>query len=120
MTDNAEDIRKTLMKRDAGYDMPVDWEGVGRLLKDRDRLRAELDAHYAVCLAEGKRMTDRKWQPIETAPADEMFIYYEPRDGKRCIGLAYRTVSGEWRDSEGEPHRQLNPIGWMPLPEPPR
>ncbi len=65
-------------------------------------------------------MTDREWQPIETAPKDdEMFIYYEPRDGKRCIGLAYRTVSGAWRDSEGEWHRPLNPTFWMSLPEPP-
>lgn len=62
-----------------------------------------------------------QWQPIETAPKDEMFIYYEPCDGKRCIGLAYRTVSGEWRDTmPGEWHRPLSPTHWMPLPEPPK
>lgn len=60
-----------------------------------------------------------RWQPIETAPKGEMFIYSEPRDGKRCIGLAYWTVTGEWRDSESEWTRRLNPTRWMPLPYPP-
>jgi Protein of unknown function (DUF551) len=59
------------------------------------------------------------WRPIETAPKDEMFIYYWPRDGKRCIGLAYRTVSGDWRDSEGNWHIRLEPTHWFPLPAPP-
>lgn len=59
------------------------------------------------------------WRPIETAPKDEMFIYYWPRDGKRCIGLAYRTVSGDWRDSEGNWHIRLEPTHWLPLPAPP-
>lgn len=60
-----------------------------------------------------------KWQPIETAPKDEMFIYYQKRDGKRCVGLAYHTVSGELCDSEGNWHERLYPTHWMPLPDPP-
>lgn len=48
-----------------------------------------------------------------------MFIYYEPRDGKRCIGLAYLAKDGGWRDSENEWHRRLEPTHWMPLPDPP-
>lgn len=59
------------------------------------------------------------WQSIDTAPRGEMFIYYEPRDGMRCIGLAYLASDGGWRDSEGEWSRRLNPTHWMPLPEPP-
>ncbi|SRR5713101_6234755 len=60
------------------------------------------------------------WRPIESAPKDEMFIYYWPRDGKRCIGLAYRTVSGEWRDSEGNWNVRIEPTHWLPLPAPPK
>lgn len=59
------------------------------------------------------------WQPIETAPRGEMFIYYEPRNGMRCIGLAYLAKDGGWRDSEREWSRRLEPTHWMPLPDPP-
>jgi hypothetical protein len=65
-------------------------------------------------------MTKREWQPIETAPKYKMFIYFLRRDGKQCVGLAYRTVNGEWRDSEAhEWHVRLEPTHWMPLPPPP-
>lgn len=59
------------------------------------------------------------WRPIEEAPKDEMFIYYWPRDGKRCIGLAYLARDGGWRDSEGDQHTRLEPTKWTPLPPPP-
>ena len=62
-----------------------------------------------------------EWQPIETAPTDEMFIYYKHRkDGKRCVGLAYRTVTGGLRDSERDWCIPLEPTHWMPLPAPPK
>jgi Protein of unknown function (DUF551) len=59
------------------------------------------------------------WQPIETAPRGEMFIYYWPRDGKRAIGLAYLAKDGGWRDSEGNWKTRLEPTHWMPIPAPP-
>jgi hypothetical protein len=65
-------------------------------------------------------LSNSGWQPIETAPVAEMFIYYQPREGRRCIGLAYRTADGEWRDSEGNWSVRLEPTHWMPLPEPPK
>jgi hypothetical protein len=37
-----EEIRKALMMRDAGYAVECDWELVGKLLKDHDRLRIAL------------------------------------------------------------------------------
>ena len=60
-----------------------------------------------------------EWRPIATAPKGEMFIYYWPRDGKRCIGLAYFAKDGSWRDSEGNWKTRLEPTHWMPLPDPP-
>lgn len=61
-----------------------------------------------------------EWQPIETAPEREMFIYYRFRDGKHLIGLAYRAEDGLWRDSEKNWHQPIYPTHWMPLPAPPR
>lgn len=61
-----------------------------------------------------------EWQQIETAPKDEMFIYYQNRIGRRMVGLAYRAKGGGWRDSEGHWNERLNPSHWMPLPAPPR
>ena len=39
----------------------------------------------------GEKFTDNRnvWQPISTAPRGPMLIYYQPRDGKRCVGLCY-------------------------------
>jgi len=59
------------------------------------------------------------WQPIETAPIDEMFIYFWRRDGKRTVGLAYKARDGGWRDSEGNWNVRIHPTHWMPLPKPP-
>ena len=61
-----------------------------------------------------------RWQPIETAPKGDMFIYFQKRDDRRAIGLAYLAVDGSWRDSEGNWTDRLNPTHWMPLPEPPK
>jgi Protein of unknown function (DUF551) len=72
------------------------------------------DARAALAAAERVR-----WQPIEKMPTDEMFIYYWPRDGKRCIGLAYKAKDGGWRDSEGNWNVRLKPTHGMPLPSPP-
>ena len=60
------------------------------------------------------------WQPIETAPKDEMFIWAAPKpDGKWGLGLAYRNVSGGWSDACGDsaPRRATH---WMPLPAAPQ
>lgn len=61
-----------------------------------------------------------EWQPIDTAPHQGMFIYFQKREsGRRCVGLAYRAVGGGWRDSEGNWREPLKPSHWMPLPDPP-
>ena len=60
-----------------------------------------------------------EWQPIETAPKNEMFIWAAPKGkGRWSLGLAYRNVSGGWSDAYGSdaPERATH---WMPLPEPP-
>jgi|SRR5690606_2198354 len=66
-----------------------------------------------------------KWQPIDTAPKDEMFIWtYKKFDGKWSIGLAYQNVSGTFSDVYGYRHgyRDINKKAthWQPLPEPPK
>lgn len=59
-----------------------------------------------------------EWQPIETAPRDEMFIWARPKvRGKWGLGLAYRNVSGGWSDAYGAPTHDAT--HWMPLPAPP-
>lgn len=84
----------------------------------RKSARAAIDAHIAALRAAGLTIEEggTRWLPIETAPTDEMFIYYWKRDGKRCIGLAYRTVSGDWRDSEGNWTDRIEPTHWASLP----
>jgi hypothetical protein len=81
---------------------------------------AETQATPEQCAAEIERLrAEREWQPIETAPKDEMFIYYWPRRGKRAIGLAYLAKDGRWRDSEMDWEKRIDPTHWMPLPAPP-
>ena len=59
------------------------------------------------------------WQPIKTAPKDQMFIWAKPRgNGKWSLGLAYWTVSGYSRDAYGAPEQE-EATHWMPLPPPP-
>jgi hypothetical protein len=79
-------------------------------LEQLDRAAAEIE-RLRTALSDG-------WQPMATAPKDEMFIYYEKRDGKRCVGLAYRAKDGGWRDSEGDWANRINPTHWRPLPDP--
>jgi hypothetical protein len=58
--------------------------------------------------------TARQWQPIETAP----------KDGERILG-AFKDypVMGmfwsfdHWKSDDGQ---VMFPIGWQPLPEPPK
>jgi hypothetical protein len=62
------------------------------------------------------------WQPIETAPKDEMFVWAAPdwkRTGKWKLGLAYRNVSGGWSDAYGAPAPEYA-THWWPLPAPPQ
>jgi hypothetical protein len=50
-----------------------------------------------------------------------MFIWAVPRGkGKWSLGLAYWTVSGNWRDAYATPGVPEQATHWMPLPEPPR
>lgn len=59
------------------------------------------------------------WEPIETAPKDEMFIWAAPKgDGKWSLGLAYRNVSGGWSDAYGS-DAPVRATHWMLLPNPP-
>jgi hypothetical protein len=59
------------------------------------------------------------WQPIKTAPKNEMFIWAYRRDGRWSIGLAYRNVSGGWSDAYGDLGPPQHATHWMPLPAPP-
>lgn len=61
-----------------------------------------------------------EWRPIKTLPDNGigMIIYLQPRDGKRMVGLGYKTVSGYWCDTKSG-FRRIDPTHWMPLPEPP-
>jgi len=59
------------------------------------------------------------FQPIKTAPRDEMFIWgYRQDSGRWSIGLAYWTVSGNWRDAYGHNEPPERATHWAPLPEP--
>jgi len=89
-------------------------------LYDHNAARLELALEQLDKAAEIDRLRKDGWQPIATAPKDEMFIYYEKRDGKRCVGLAYLAKDGGWRDSEGAWTNRINPTHWRPLPELPK
>ena len=59
------------------------------------------------------------WQPIETAPKNEMFIWATPKgEGKWSLGLAYRNVSGGWSDAYGG-DAPRHATRWHRLPAPP-
>jgi hypothetical protein len=60
-----------------------------------------------------------EWQPIDTAPKDEMFIWAYRREGKWRVGLAYRNVSGGWSDAYGNLDPPKYATHWHPMPEPP-
>ncbi len=62
---------------------------------------------------------EREWRPIAELPTDEMLIYCEIDGGKRNVGVAYRSVSGNWNDTES-PWRRVNPQYGMPLPSSPK
>lgn len=60
------------------------------------------------------------WQPIATAPKEEMFIWARRKsDGKWAIGLAYRNVSGGWSDAYGDREAPSTATHWAKLPAPP-
>lgn len=75
-------------------------------------------------------MTD--WQPIETAPKDEMVLVWEEDGWVRCAELVLMSDFGgyepdEWDDGGvrmwiGDDDRPLDfdPSHWMPLPPPPK
>ncbi len=61
-----------------------------------------------------------KWQPIKTAPKNEMFIWAIPKGGgKWGLGLAYPNVSGRWSDAYGDRCAPREATLWAPLPPPP-
>ena len=58
-------------------------------------------------------MTD--WQPIETAPSEEVLLYFPPVEKLRkelCLRAMYKVGH-----AGVHPHRK--PSHWMPLPAPP-
>ena len=74
-------------------------------------------------------MTD--WQPIETAPRDEIFLgfwqYVHYGDKSRTCGMSlveWDECSGFWETFEDDNYRdgQFQEVfsHWMPLPEPPQ
>lgn len=77
------------------------------------------DALRAYARAALTAAASARWRPIEEQQGDEMFIYYWPRDGKRCVGLAYRGRDGGWRDSEGNWEKRITPTHFISLPSPP-
>jgi hypothetical protein len=88
-------------------------DGCNNVLDTIDKLRAE-----------------RVWQPIETAPGDELIWLYCPHDG-RFLGkrfttagnkLAWRVMAYEWQaadDLEGRSIFNTTATHWQPLPQPP-
>ena len=60
-----------------------------------------------------------KWQPIETAPMDEMFLWGYWKNGRFSIGLSYRTVSKTNVDAYGGGDVSRFATHWLALPAAP-
>ena len=64
-----------------------------------------------------------EWQPIETAPYDELVLtVWAGIDNKTCepvlSWVVATLIDGQWWTSEGDPMDE--PTHWMLLPEPPK
>lgn len=70
-------------------------DDVCKIVRERDQLRAELDA---------------RWQPIETAPKWQSVLLWVTRGGGRC-------VIDDWGDYDRHNHPRIT--HWMPLPAAP-
>lgn len=57
--------------------------------------------------------TEQKWQPIETAPKNEVILMWEDLDG---------WIKTGWIDDEGDVHwpHAIKPARWRPLDQPPQ
>lgn len=66
-------------------------------------------------------MNETRWNPIKTAPKDEMFIwaYWSKRLEKWSVGLAYQNVSGGWSDAYGNREAPEKATHWAAMPKPP-
>lgn len=93
------------------------WEALGP--PDGSGYSADALADRFITAAEQRGMNAAsEWQPIETAPRDQMFIWAMPKlDGQWGLGLAYRNVSGGWSDAYGAATKGAT--HWTPLPAPP-
>lgn len=109
-----------------GVDTVVETEAL-RLDRETMRIQSErircLEDELKEARAELKR---REWQPIETAPKDEVvFCFWTPggagadgHDHSR-YGLACCT-SGTWHHPDNDEDDYCAPTHWMPLPKRPR
>jgi hypothetical protein len=64
------------------------------------------------------------WQPIETAPRDEVkFLAYDKRDGTMAVCFYWHIVDNKYLSVDGvsgyEWESNIEPTHWMPLPKPP-
>lgn len=69
-------------------------------------------------------MTDRNWQPIETAPKDVLVLMFERQpEFLSSVDALVGIVFAGWWDGEGWRNnldqQEQAPTHWMPLPEPP-
>lgn len=67
-------------------------------------------------------MTQREWQPIETAPKDQRWLLFGgpkgrvPYVGRWFVWAGLNAENGFWQSHCIE----VKPTHWMPLPDPPQ
>lgn len=62
-------------------------------------------------------MSAQGWQPIATAPLDEVVWCFEPHDEGGFMFSGWRSHDGRWGNNlDGETQY---PTHWMPLPDAP-
>ena len=63
---------------------------------------------------------NNEWQPIETAPKDEMILLYGKIKDKNKIGIgSYYYALKFFVIEDGKGCYKLDATHWMPLPKPP-
>ena len=60
-----------------------------------------------------------KWQPIDSAPNDQVVLIYGPRGVEVGLRHLYASARLYWV-SNWTPIEGYQPTHWMPLPEPPK
>ena len=64
-----------------------------------------------------KLLKIKEWQPIETAPRDELIWGYDSVYGSRNVRFGRHNGHDCWMESEGPV--MSSPTHWMPFPNPP-